>query len=91
MTPTKYIKNPKEVLAMQFVCDPEHVIALREFAGSIIGNISKTVDTFNPPKLCIMFSDKKVLMNEGDYLVKVDDIFYVRSKAVFEKNYTKQE
>lgn len=91
MTPEKYIKNPIEVQAMQFVCDPEHVLALRDFAGSIIGQISKTANTFTPPKLCIMFPDKKVLMSEGDYLVKAGDEFYVRPKDIFEKNYTKQE
>ncbi|AND75283.1 hypothetical protein FDH01_gp122 [Acinetobacter phage vB_AbaM_ME3] len=91
MTPTKYIKNPKEVLAMQFICDPEHVIALRDFAGPVIGHISKAVDTFSTPKLCIHLPNQKVLMEEGDYLVKVDDIFYIRSKAIFEKNYSKQE
>lgn len=83
-----YTKKPIEVKAIQFQCTPAEVIAIKELGGNAIGPITKAVNSFSSPTLNVETVDgKRSNIKEGDYVIKVNDEIYTRSKTVFENNY----
>ena len=83
-----YIKKPLAVKAIQFICDPQTVVAIKELGKDAIGPITKSVNTFSSPTMSIETADgKRSNISEGDYIINDQGKIYTRPKSVFESNY----
>lgn len=82
-----FVKRPEEVQAIQYVCNIDTVKTIREFGGGVIGPITKG-NSFSGRQLSLDTPEgRRVLVNEGDYIIKSNGIVYSRPKQTFEQNY----
>lgn len=82
----KYIKNPKCIEAIQFT--RETVENIRQFSQNKIE--IKIPRSINGVATGTVLKDdgSRIVITEGDYLVKDDDYYFWIGKYEFEKNYT---
>ena len=86
----KYSKNSMVVDAIQFIYNPETIVALREFLGAAMGDVSKARHMGAKAELELLNKDGKIkgIALDGDYLLKTETEFcYICNAFDFEKDY----
>lgn len=94
----KYRKKPVEIEAILFEYNEEGILALMEFCGSSLGQISKDrhMNAKAEVQIYTLEDGKKLnvahIATEGDYIIKgVKGEFYACKPDIFELTYEKVE
>ena len=94
----KFRKKPVVIEAVQFRYDERGMIALKEFCGDALGNVTKArhPDARAEAEICTLEDGVhlkvKHIATEGDWIIKgVQGEFYACKPDIFEATYEKAE